>query len=160
MSTRSDHGRLPDQEARKATVRGDTGEVVAFPYLPRVVGADKPPGWTRWSKAEKVEHLLGMALDRIHDCLAWPPDQLDMRRLAAQAQVIRVTTMVAAKAGVEAHREREQSAALEALARALRRTAPHPRHRPRCGENRASATTNHFWKSPRASTSPSGVRDR
>jgi hypothetical protein len=39
----------------------------------RVVGADKPPGWNRWSPAAKVEHLLGMSLDRIHDYLGWSP---------------------------------------------------------------------------------------
>src|SRR5215471_11703025 len=77
-----------------------------------------PPGWNRWSAAEKVEHLLGMSLDRIHDYLAWPADQIDMHRLAAQAQVIRVMVMVASRVGIEAQRERERAANLEKLARA------------------------------------------
>jgi hypothetical protein len=36
---------------------------VAFPFLPRVTGDDKPPGWDRWSPAEKVEYLIGMSLE-------------------------------------------------------------------------------------------------
>src|SRR5262249_12061792 len=32
-------------------------------------GSNKPPGWYRWSPAEKAEHLLGLSLDRMHD--AW-----------------------------------------------------------------------------------------
>jgi hypothetical protein len=73
-------------------------------------------GRNRWSAAEKVEHLLGMSLDRMHDYLAWPADGLDPYRLAAQAQVIRVVATVAAKAGIEAHRERDREP-LKELAR-------------------------------------------
>ena len=42
-----------------------TGEVVVIPRLPPITGASKPPGWNRWSAAEKAEHLLSMSLDRI-----------------------------------------------------------------------------------------------
>jgi hypothetical protein len=45
-----------------------TGEVVVIPRLPSVTGANKPPGWDRWSPAEKVQHLLGLSLDRMHAC--------------------------------------------------------------------------------------------
>ena len=50
--------------------------------------------------------VLGLSLDRMHDYL-WPADSLDPYRPAAQAQVIRVVTMVAAKVGEEAGHERE-----------------------------------------------------
>ena len=43
-----------------------TGEVVVIPRLPPITGASKPPGWNRWSAAEKAEHLLSMSLDRMH----------------------------------------------------------------------------------------------
>jgi hypothetical protein len=75
------------------------GEVVVIPRLPSVTGANKPPGWNRWSAAEKVEHLLGLSLDRMAEYLAWPADGLDPYRLAAQTEVIRVVAMVAAKVG-------------------------------------------------------------
>jgi hypothetical protein len=68
--------------------------------LPSVTGADKPPSWNRWSEAEKVEHLLGLSLDRMHEYLSWPADGLDAYRLAAQTQIIRVLAGVAAKAGI------------------------------------------------------------
>lgn len=58
-----------------------------------------------------------MPLDRIHDYLAWPADGLDPYRLAAQAQVLRVVVTVAAKAGIEAHRERDRQRVLEELGR-------------------------------------------
>jgi hypothetical protein len=76
-----------------------TGEVVVIPRLPAVTGASKPPGWNRWSLAEKSDHLLGMSLDRMRENLAWPADGLDPHRLAAQTQVLRVVATVAAKAG-------------------------------------------------------------
>jgi hypothetical protein len=65
--------------------------------------------------------LLGMSLDRMHDYLSWPADGLDPYRLAAQAQVIRVVAMVAAKAGAEAARGRERE---RVLRRARARLAP------------------------------------
>jgi hypothetical protein len=95
--------------------------------LPSVTGAQKPPGWNRWSAAEKVEHLLGMSLDRMLDYLSWPADGLDPYRLAAQAQVIRVVAMVAAKVGVEACRERERERALDRLSPGLSAPVAGPR---------------------------------
>jgi hypothetical protein len=56
-------------------------------------GANRPPGWNRWSAAEKVERLLGLSFDRMREYLAWTADGLDPYRLAAQAQVIRVVAM-------------------------------------------------------------------
>jgi hypothetical protein len=55
------------------------GNIVTISRLPSVTGSNKPPGWNRWSDAEKVEHLLGMSLDRMHDYLSWPADGLDVR---------------------------------------------------------------------------------
>jgi hypothetical protein len=71
-----------------------------------------------------VAHLLGMSLDRMHDYLSWPADNLDPCRLAAPAQVIRVIAMVAAKVGVEAARGRERERVLAAMAGDLRGKSP------------------------------------
>jgi pimeloyl-ACP methyl ester carboxylesterase len=57
----------PMRRLRKTGALDQDGNVVAIPRLPSVAGANKPPGWNRWSAAEKVEHLLGMSLDRMHD---------------------------------------------------------------------------------------------
>jgi hypothetical protein len=97
------------------------GNAVTIPRLPSVAGADKPPGWARWSPATKVEHLLGMSLDRIHDYLGWSPHELDPHRLAAQSQAVRVVVMIAAKAGIEA--QRQSAVDLEALERLAARLA-------------------------------------
>jgi hypothetical protein len=111
----------PIRKLRKTGAVDPDGNVVTIPRLPSVTGAHKPPGWNRWSAAEKVEHLLGMSLDRMHDYLSWPADGLDPYRLAAQTQVIRVVAMVAAKVGVEA-RSRWRAAAAWCLSRLLLRT--------------------------------------
>jgi hypothetical protein len=58
-------------------------------------GADKLPGWDRWLPAAKVDHLLGMSLDRVHDYLGWSPHELDPHGLAAQSQAVRVVVMIA-----------------------------------------------------------------
>jgi hypothetical protein len=89
----------PMRKLRKTGAVDQDGNVVTSPRLPSVTGAHKPPGWNRWSAAEKAEHLLGMSLDRMHDYLSWPADSLDPYRLAAQTQVVRVIAMVAAKVG-------------------------------------------------------------
>jgi hypothetical protein len=94
---------------KTGTVDPTTGEVVVIPRLPAVTGASKPPGWNRWSAAEKVEHLLGMSLDRMAEILGWPADGLDPYRLAVQAQVMRVVAIVAPKvAARQADREVEE----------------------------------------------------
>jgi hypothetical protein len=102
---------------RKTGAVDQDGNVVTIPRLPSVAGSNKPPGWNRWSDAEKVEHLLGMSLDRMHDYLGWCPDGLDPCRLAAQTQAVRVIVMVAAKAGAEAARGRERERVLGELLR-------------------------------------------
>jgi hypothetical protein len=119
----------PMRKLRKTGAVDPDGNVVTIPRLPSVTGTHKRPGWNRWSAAEKVEHLLGLSLDRMHDYLSWPADGLDPYRLAAQAQVIRVVAVVAAKVGVEARRERDRDRVLEKLSLELRtrlreRTAP------------------------------------
>jgi hypothetical protein len=100
---------------RKTGAVDQDGNVVTIPRLPTVTNADKPPGWDRWSEAEKVQHLLGLSLDRMHDYLSWPPDSLDPHRLAAQAQAVRVVAMVTARVGIEARRSHEREQALKAL---------------------------------------------
>ena len=109
------HGQLPDAPIAQDRSRrpgrqrrSDTAPAVRHQRR-------QAPGWERWSDAEKVQHLLGLTLDRVHDYLSWPPDNLDPHRLAAQVQAARVVTMVAARAGVEARRSREREQALEAL---------------------------------------------
>jgi hypothetical protein len=106
------------RQHKLGAVEPATGEVVTIPRLPLVSGrAGKPPGWNRWSPAEKVEHLLGMSFDRMHDYLMWPADQLDIPRLAAQTQVMRVIVMAATKAGIEARRERDRQRAIKDMLR-------------------------------------------
>ena len=107
---------LPMRKLRKTGAVDRDGNVVII-RRPSVAGSHKPPGWNRWSPAEKVEHLLGLSLDRMHDYLSWPADDLDPHRLAAQTQVIRVVAMVAAKAGGEAARERERHRILSEMTR-------------------------------------------
>jgi len=97
------------RKLRKTGAVDQDGSLVTIPRLPSVSGANKPPGWNRWSAAEKVEHLLGLSLERMRDYLSWPPDDLDPYRLAAQTQIIRVVAMIAAKVGVAARdRDRER----------------------------------------------------
>jgi hypothetical protein len=61
------------RKLRKTGAVDADGNVVTIPRLPSVTGIHKPPGWNRWSAAEKVEHLLGMSLDRMHDYLSRLP---------------------------------------------------------------------------------------
>src|SRR5215469_13001948 len=68
----------PMRKLRKTGAVDPDGNVVTIPRLPSVAGSNKPPGWNRWSPAEKAEHLLGLSLDRMHD---WPADELDPYRL-------------------------------------------------------------------------------
>jgi hypothetical protein len=82
------------RKLRKTGAVDEHGNLVTIPRLPSVAGANKPHGWNRWSAAEKAQHLLSMSLDRMHDYLSWPADELDPYRLAAQTQVVRVIAMV------------------------------------------------------------------
>jgi len=107
----------PMRRLRKTGAVDQDGNVVTIPRLPSVAGSNKPPGWNRWSPAEKAEHLLGLSLDRMHEYLSWPADELDPYRLAAQTQVIRVVVMVAAKVGGEAARERDRERILSEMMR-------------------------------------------
>jgi hypothetical protein len=102
------YGKLPDAQTAKDWGVDPDGNIVTIPRLPSVTGSDKPPGWNRWSPAEKAEHLLGLSLDRMHEYLFWPADDLDPYRLAAQTQVIRVVAMVGAEVGDLARRERQR----------------------------------------------------
>jgi hypothetical protein len=104
------------RKLRKTGAADQDGNLVTIPRLPSVAGSNKPPGWNRWSPAEKAEHLLGLSLDRMHDYLSWPPNDLDPYRLAAQTQVIRVVAMVAAKVGDEARLQRDRQRILAELA--------------------------------------------
>jgi hypothetical protein len=103
------------RKLRKTGSVDQDGNVITIPRLPSVAGSNKPPGWNLWGPAEKAEHLLGLSLDRMHDYLSWPADDLDPYRLAAQTQVIRVVAMVAAKVGGEAARERERQRILSEM---------------------------------------------
>ena len=105
------------RKLRKTGAVDEDGNVVTIPRLPSVTGSNKPPGWKRWSPAEKAEHLMGLSLDRMHEYLSWPANDLDPYRLAAQTQVIRVVAMVAAKVGGEAARERERQRIISEMMR-------------------------------------------
>ena len=105
------------RKLRKTGAVDEDGNVVTIPRLPSVTGSNKPPGWNRWSPAEKAEHLLGLSLDRMHEYLSWRADDLDPYRLAAQTQVIRLVAMVAAKLGGEAARERERQRIISEMMR-------------------------------------------
>jgi hypothetical protein len=127
------------RQRKRGAVEPATGEVVIIPRLPPVSGrAGKPPGWNQWSPAEKVEHLLGMSFDRMHDYLAWPADQLDMHRLAAQTQVMRVIMMAATKAGTEVHRERERQRTVEDMLRRWNAAEARQRQRTLGGKRRCA----------------------
>ena len=89
------------RKLRKTGAVDPDGKVVTIPRLPSVTGVHKPTGWNRRSAAEKVEHLLGVSLDRMHDYLSWPADGLDPHRLAAQTQVIRVSRWSPPRSGVK-----------------------------------------------------------
>jgi hypothetical protein len=114
----------PLKRQRKAGVIDATGEIVAFPHMPRV--ADLPRDWRRRSPAEKLQHLLGMSLDRAAEILSWSPAELDPLRLSVQVQVWRVVFVIGIKAlldgklGREAARERKRAAVLDELARRFR----------------------------------------
>jgi hypothetical protein len=92
--------------------------------MPRV--ADLPPGWPRFSTADKIEHLLGMSLDRAYEILSWPITEPDPLRRSLQVQVIRVVMRIAGKALLngsldrEVARERERDRILDRLVSGLR----------------------------------------
>ena len=108
----------PRKLARKQGVRLDDGSVIAFPYMPRV--ADLPPGWQRFSTADKIKHLLRMSLDQACEILSWPIAELDPPRGLLQVQVIRVVVKIAGPALRDGSLDREIARDLEsekALAR-------------------------------------------
>jgi hypothetical protein len=107
------------RKLRKTGALDQDGNLITIPRLPSVTGTNRPPGWNWWSAAEKVEHLLGLSLDRMREYLAWPADDLDPYRLAAQTQVIRVVAMVGAKVGDEARRERQRQRTVQELLRKI-----------------------------------------
>jgi hypothetical protein len=115
----------PIKRLRKAGITDPvTGELVPFPYMPRV--PELPPGWRWFSTAEKVEHLLGMSLDRAAEILTWPLAELDPLQLSLRMQVWRIVFMIGMKAwlngtlGREADRERNRQRILAEFARDLR----------------------------------------
>ena len=107
----------PLKRARKQGIRREDGSIVAFPRMPRV--ADLPPGWRRFSAAQKIEHLIG--LDRCYDILSWPPSELDPLCRSMQMQVMRILWRICIKAVLdgsldrEIARERNRATVLEEL---------------------------------------------
>jgi hypothetical protein len=112
----------PLKRQRRLGIRANDGSVIAFPYMPRV--ANLPPGWRHWSPAEKIEHLLGMPLDRAAEILSSPAEP-DPLRLSLLMQVWRIVFRIGVKAMLdgtlerELARERGRQRALEELARNL-----------------------------------------
>jgi len=111
----------PLKRMRRAGVTDPvTGEVVPFPYMPRV--ADLPRNWRHFTTAQKIEHLIG--LDRVAEILSWGPiTELDPLRQSFQMQVLRVFLLIGLKAMLdgtlarEAARERDRERILEELSR-------------------------------------------
>jgi hypothetical protein len=97
----------PIKRLRKAGITDPiTGELVRFPYMPRV--ADLPPGWPLLSTAKKIEHLLGMPLARAAEILSWGPiAELDPVRSSIKMQVWRVVFMIGVKAMLNGKLDRE-----------------------------------------------------
>lgn len=116
----------PLSRQRNAKILDQDGNLISVPRLPTINGSNKPRGWNGRSPAEKAEHLLGMSLDRMYDYLAWPADELDPCRLAAQTTVIRVITLISTKLGIENLRQLERKKALAGLVERLP-----PRHQRR-----------------------------
>jgi hypothetical protein len=102
------------RKLRKTGAVDQDGNLVTIPRLPSVAGANKPPGWNRWSPAEKAEHLLGLSLDRMRDYLSRPADGLDQRRPRSF-----VVAMVGAKVGDQARRKREGRRIVQKLLRQI-----------------------------------------
>jgi hypothetical protein len=80
-----------------------------------------PRDWRAWSPAQKLEYLLGMTLDDMHDILAWSPNELDAYRLGARASGAHHPE-VGVKAGLheKADRERDRQRTLARVDAALR----------------------------------------
>jgi hypothetical protein len=120
----------PLKGQRKAGIRADDDSVIAFPYMRRA--ADLPPGWRHWPPAQKIEHLLGMSLDRAAEILTWPVAELDPLRLSLWMQVWHIVFMIGVKAlldgklGREAARDRDRQRILAELARNLRPAGGRP----------------------------------
>jgi hypothetical protein len=70
------------------------------PFSVRVSGRNGPRDWRAWSPAQKLEYLLGMTLDDMHDILAWSPNELDPYRLGVLAQVALTILKIGVKAGL------------------------------------------------------------
>jgi hypothetical protein len=51
----------PMRRLRKTGILDQDDNLVTIPRLPSVAGSNKPPGWSRWSAAEKVEHFIVIA---------------------------------------------------------------------------------------------------
>jgi hypothetical protein len=89
--------------------------------MPRV--ASLPVGWRHRSRAEKLEYLLKMPLDRIAEILCWSPHELDRQQLHVLGQVWHLTFQVLVKPLLDGRleheitRERNRAAALAELAR-------------------------------------------
>jgi hypothetical protein len=96
---------FPLRRLRKQGIRLADGSVVAFPYMPRV--ADLPPGWQRFSTADKIKHLLHTRLDQAYEILSWPVADLDLRRCYLQLQVMRVVMKIAGTAHHDGSLDRE-----------------------------------------------------
>jgi hypothetical protein len=93
------------KRARKASARDASGEVVAFPRLDHPRAGLSVAAWRALSPGEKLERPFGMSLDRMAEIPSWP-------------------VRIGARPCLEAHCQRERSAALEALARDLRARRP------------------------------------
>jgi hypothetical protein len=111
---------------RKLGVRGEDGNVIAFPRLTHPRAGLSHAEWRVLGPAEKVERLLNMSLDDLYEIMSWPIGELDPFRLSVRMQAARVVFTICLKAvlngrlGREAARERDRERVLAELARNLR----------------------------------------
>jgi hypothetical protein len=126
-ATCSGHGSSPMKRRKAGVTDPVTGELVPFPYMPRV--AELPAGWRHFTTAQKIDHLIG--LDRCYKIMSWGPiTELDPLRASFRLQVFRIVFPICVKATLdgtlerEIARERDRERRLEDVARRLGADAP------------------------------------
>jgi hypothetical protein len=116
----------PVKRARRAGLPIAVGHDGAdLPALARPIirSADLPAGWPDWSDAQRVRHLFGLALERVHDYLTLgPPDQLDAHQLASQREAMRLMIVTTREIAMSARREEERARVIEQIAAAVANT--------------------------------------
>lgn len=98
---------------KRARSSGDRIATAPFPI------ATKPDDWQLLSIARRIEHNLGLSVDRAHDYLSWPPDKCDAHQLAAQKEVVRAHLYAGFRFIFDRAKDEERARALEDIARQM-----------------------------------------